>query len=72
VVVLLQNNMTKGEKSLAGKTAEVLQTRRTFQQTMRPELAEAAERVTKRNVVSFMSATSDQRRGPAVADIIGR
>src|SRR5215211_8657489 len=65
VVVLLQNNMTKGEKSLAGKTAEVLQTRRTFQQTMRPELAEAAERVTKRNVVSFMSATSDQRRGPA-------
>jgi len=72
VVVLLQNNMTKGEKSLAGKTAEVLQTRRTFQQTMRPELVEAVERVTKRNVVSFMSATSDQRRGPAVADIIGR
>jgi len=58
VVVLLQNNMTKGEKSLvhAGKGAEVLQIRRTFQETMRPELVEAVERLTKRNVVSFMSA----------------
>ena len=58
VVVLLQNNMTKGEKSLvhAGKGAEVLQIRRTFQETMRPELVEAVERLTKRSVVSFMSA----------------
>ena len=58
MVVLLQNNMTKGEKSLvhAGKAAEVLQIRRTFQETMRPELVEAVERLTKRNVVSFMSA----------------
>ena len=58
VVVLLQNNMTKGEKSLvhAGKGAEVLLIRRTFQETMRPELVEAVERLTKRNVVSFMSA----------------
>jgi uncharacterized protein YbcI len=58
VVVLLQDNMTKGEKSLvhAGKAAEVLQIRRTFQETMRPELVEAVERLTKRNVVSFMSA----------------
>jgi uncharacterized protein YbcI len=58
VVVLLQDNMTKGEKSLvrAGKAAEVLQIRRTFQETMRPELVEAVETRTKRNVVSFMSA----------------
>jgi uncharacterized protein YbcI len=58
VVVLLQDNMTKGEKSLvnAGKAAEVLQIRRTFQETMRPELVEAVERLTKRTVVSFMSA----------------
>jgi len=58
VVVLLQNNMTRGEKSLvhAGKAAEVLRIRRTFQETMRPELVEAVERLTKRNVVSFMSA----------------
>jgi uncharacterized protein YbcI len=58
VVVLLQNNMTKGEKSLvdAGKAAEVLQIRRTFQETMRGELVEAVETLTKRNVVSFMSA----------------
>ena len=58
VVVLLQDNMTKGEKSLvhAGKAAEVLQIRRTFQETMRAELVEAVERLTGRNVVSFMSA----------------
>jgi uncharacterized protein YbcI len=58
VVVLLRDNMTKGEKSLvhAGKAAEVLQIRRTFQETMRAELVEAVERLTKRNVVSFMSA----------------
>lgn len=58
VVVLLQDNMTKGEKSLvhAGKGAEVLQIRRTFQETMRAELVEAVERLTGRNVVSFMSA----------------
>jgi uncharacterized protein YbcI len=58
VVVLLQDNMTKGEKSLvhAGKAAEVLQIRRTFQETMRGELVEAVERLTKRHVVSFMSA----------------
>jgi len=58
VVVLLQDNMTKGEKSLvhAGRAAEVLQIRRTFQETMRPELVGVVERLTKRNVVSFMSA----------------
>jgi uncharacterized protein YbcI len=58
VVVLLQNNMTTGEKSLvhAGRAAEVLQIRRTFQETMRTELVEAVERLTRRNVVSFMSA----------------
>lgn len=58
MVVLLQDNMTKGEKSLvhAGKGAEVLQIRRTFQETMRAELVEAVERLTRRNVVSFMSA----------------
>ena len=58
VVVLLQDGMTKGEKSLvqAGRAAEVLQIRRTFQETMRAELVEAVERLTRRNVVSFMSA----------------
>jgi hypothetical protein len=40
----------------AGKAAEVLQIRRTYQETMRPELVEAVERLTKRNVLSFMSA----------------
>jgi uncharacterized protein YbcI len=58
VVVLLRDNMTKGEKSLvqAGKAAQVLEIRRTFQETMRPELVDAVETLTRRNVVSFMSA----------------
>jgi uncharacterized protein YbcI len=58
VVVLLQNNMTTAEKSLvhSGRAAEVLQIRRTFQDTMRAELIEAVEGLTQRNVVSFMSA----------------
>jgi uncharacterized protein YbcI len=58
VVVLLQDTMTRGEKTLvqAGKHAEVLQIRRTFQETMRPSLVEAVEGLTQRTVVSFMSA----------------
>jgi uncharacterized protein YbcI len=58
VVVVLQDNMTRAEKSLvqAGKQAEVLEIRRTFQETMRPDLVEAVEGLTSRHVVSFMSA----------------
>ena len=58
IVVLLHDSMTHAEKSLAqaGKHAEVLQMRRTFQETMRPSLVEAVEGLTDRTVVSFMSA----------------
>ena len=58
VVVLLHDSMTHAEKTLvqAGKHAEVLQIRRTFQETMRPSLIEAVEGLTDRTVVSFMSA----------------
>jgi uncharacterized protein YbcI len=50
--------MTHAEKTLvrAGRPAEVLQMRRTFQETMRPSLIEAVEGLTDRTVVSFMSA----------------
>ena len=58
IVVLLHESMTHAEKSLvkAGKHAEVLQMRRTFQETMRPSLVAAVEGLTGRTVMSFMSA----------------
>src|SRR6188472_2968815 len=58
VVVLLHDSMTHAEESLvrAGRPVEVLQMRRTFQETMRPSLIEAVEGLTDRTVVSFMSA----------------
>ena len=58
VVVILQDAMTKAEQSLvdAGRHAEVLQLRRTFQETMRDDLVAAVERLTARSVRVFMSA----------------
>jgi len=58
IVVLLHDSMTHAEKTLvrAGRPAEVLQMRRTFQETMRPSLIEAVEELTDRSVVAFMSA----------------
>jgi uncharacterized protein YbcI len=58
IVVLLHESMTHAEKTLvqAGRHAEVLQMRRTFQETMRPSLVAAVEGLTDRRVVSFMSA----------------
>jgi uncharacterized protein YbcI len=60
VVVLLHDSMTHAEKSLvqAGKHDEVLLIRRTFQETMRPDLVNAVEGLTERSVVSFMSANA--------------
>jgi uncharacterized protein YbcI len=58
VVVILQDSMTKAERSLvdAGKDAEVLQLRRSFQETMRTDLVAVVERLTARDVDVFMSA----------------
>jgi len=58
VVVILQDGLTKAEQSLieAGKHAEVLELRRTFQETMRDDLVAAVERLTARSVRAFMSA----------------
>jgi uncharacterized protein YbcI len=57
VVVLLHDTLTKAERSLIadGKQDEVLQTRHSFQMTMRSDMVAAVERVTGRNVVAFMS-----------------
>jgi uncharacterized protein YbcI len=58
VVVILQDGMTKAERSLvrAGKEADVLQLRRSFQETMGPDLVAAVERLTRSTVQAFMSA----------------
>jgi uncharacterized protein YbcI len=58
VVVILQDGMTKAERSLveAGREAEVLHLRRTFQETMRVDLIAAVERLTTSSVAVFMSA----------------
>ena len=58
VVVILQDTMTKAERSLAhaGKDADVLQLRRSFQETMSSDLIGVVERLTKSSVQVFMSA----------------
>jgi uncharacterized protein YbcI len=58
VLVILQDGMTKAERSLvdAGKHAEVLQLRRSFQETMRDDLIAVIERLTASRVDAFMSA----------------
>jgi uncharacterized protein YbcI len=58
VIVILQDSMTKAERSLvdAGKDAEVLQLRRSFQETMSADLIAVVERLTESNVQAFMSA----------------
>jgi len=58
VVVILHESMTKAERTLvhAGKDSEVMQLRRTYQETMQTDLVAAVERLTERRVVAFMSA----------------
>ena len=58
VVVILHDGMTKAERGLvaAGKDAEVLQLRRSFQETMRVDLVAVVERLTASTVQVFMSA----------------
>ncbi|HVF76871.1 MAG TPA: Na-translocating system protein MpsC family protein [Solirubrobacteraceae bacterium] len=58
VVVLLQDTMTKGERSLqsAGDSELVLTTRGRYQHAMREDLITAIEDLTSRTVLAFMSA----------------
>ena len=58
VVVVLQDGLTKAERSLvdAGKHADVLQLRRSFQDTMRDDLVAVVEQLTASRVNTFMSA----------------
>lgn len=57
VVCMLENGLTKAERTLvaAGREQLVLDTRRAFQQTMREDLVAAVEGLTRRKVIAFMS-----------------
>jgi uncharacterized protein YbcI len=57
VVVLMEDTLTKAERSLIadGKQDEVLATRHSFQMTMRSDMVAAVEQATGRSVIAFMS-----------------
>ena len=58
VTVVVQDLMTKGERSLIrdGRGDLVLETRRAYQDTMAHELSAGVEDITGRKVVAFLSA----------------
>ena len=57
VTVLMEDTMTKAERSLIakGKADLVLQMRQEFQRTMREDLVAAVEMLIERKVIAFMS-----------------
>ncbi len=66
VVVVLQDTLTKGERSLVrdGRGELVLHTRRAYQGTMREELISGVQELTGRRVQAFLS---DNHIDPDVA-----
>ena len=56
-VVVLEDTLTKGERSLVrdGESALVLTNRRAYQHTMRRELSQGVEHILDRKIVAFMS-----------------
>ena len=57
VTVLLQDTLTKGERTLVrdGESARVLDTRKAYQSTMRERLVSGVEEIQGQKVVAFMS-----------------
>jgi uncharacterized protein YbcI len=58
VTIVLQDTLTKGERSLvsAGRAPEVLQSRHAYQEVMSDDLTELVERSLDRSVIAFMSS----------------
>jgi uncharacterized protein YbcI len=58
VTIVVQDLMTKGERSLIrdGRQDLVLETRRAYQQTMGEDLTAGIEEITGRQVIAFLSA----------------
>ncbi len=57
VTVVLQDTLTKGERSLVadGRSQLVLDMRRAFQETMRADLVAGVEHILERRVAAFLS-----------------
>jgi len=57
VIVVLQDTLTKGERSLvnAGREQEVLRTRKAYQEMMREDLTRLVEQSLERPVIAFLS-----------------
>jgi uncharacterized protein YbcI len=57
VTVVLQDTLTKGERSLvdAGREQEVLGTRKSYQEMMREDLTALVEQSLQRKVIAFLS-----------------
>ena len=57
VFVVLEDNLTKGERNLAeaGEGASVIDTRRLWQRVMREQMSSKVEELTGRKVVGFLS-----------------
>jgi uncharacterized protein YbcI len=66
IAVVLQDTLTKGERSLVrdGKTELVLRTRKAYQQTMANDLIAVVEQLTGRTVHAFLS---DNHADPDIA-----
>lgn len=66
VFVTLEDTLTKGERRLveSGRADSVRNTRRQFQEAMRPELTRVVEEMTNQQVIAFMS---DNHIAPDVA-----
>ncbi len=66
VSVVLQDTLTKGERSLVrdGRASLVLSTRKAYQETMRDDMVEGVERIMGRKVMAFLS---DNHMEPDVA-----
>ena len=66
VTVLLQDTLTKGERSLVGDSLDelVLSMRKAFQGTMRHDLISGIEEILERTVVAFLS---DNHIAPDIA-----
>jgi uncharacterized protein YbcI len=66
IAVVLQDTMTKGERSLVrdGKVDLVLSTRKAYQSTMRRDLVAVIEELTGRTVQAFLS---DNHADPDIA-----
>jgi uncharacterized protein YbcI len=66
VTIILQDALTKGELSLvnAGREAEVLRTRHSYQEVMGPDLTQIVEDAVGRKVIAFLS---DNHANPDVA-----